>query len=160
MKRPDLARRNFRHGYAVKGKVAPEYKIWCGMIDRCERPGSSVYRHYGGRGVRVAARWRESFAAFLSDVGPRPSPSHQIDRINSGGHYEPGNVRWATSQEQQRNRKNNVLLTIDGATKCLAGWAAEAGLKYDTFYMRLKAGWPPEVAISRPVTELRRVATK
>lgn len=74
------------------------------MIDRCTRAKNRAYNRYGGRGITVCQEWRDSFEAFLRDVGPRPSASHSIDRINNEGNYEPGNVRWATWSTQRHNQ--------------------------------------------------------
>lgn len=93
-----------KHG----GRATPEYAAWSGMIHRCENPNFRQYADWGGRGIRVCARWRSSFADFLADVGPRPSPKHSIDRIDVNGNYEPGNVRWATAVEQNSNRRNSM----------------------------------------------------
>ena len=81
-----------------------EYTIWAGMKDRCYRPRNHKYPRYGGRGISVCDRWRDSFEAFLADMGRRPSRGHSIDRINNDGNYEPGNCRWATAIEQVHNR--------------------------------------------------------
>lgn len=93
--------------------ATPEYSAWHGMIGRCHNQNDQNFRLYGERGIVVCARWRGSFEAFLADVGRRPSPTHSIDRIDSNGNYEPGNVRWATVFTQNRNRRTVSLLTID-----------------------------------------------
>jgi hypothetical protein len=82
-----------------------ERGIWIGMISRCHNPASASYRWYGAKGVIVCFRWRQSFAAFLRDMGPRPSPKHSIDRIDPTGNYEPTNCRWATQLVQARNKR-------------------------------------------------------
>jgi hypothetical protein len=75
------------------------------MKDRCCRPLAYCYHLYGGRGITVCERWQNSFSAFLADMGPKPSPEHSIDRINNDGNYCAENCRWATTKEQQANRR-------------------------------------------------------
>lgn len=82
-----------------------EYAAWVNMRHRCHNPRNKSYPYYGGRGIAVCEQWRTSFAAFITDVGPRPSPRHTLDRIDNAGDYEPGNVRWATWKEQRANRR-------------------------------------------------------
>ena len=89
----------------------PEYVIWGAAKARCFRPTCQDYKDYGGRGITICDSWRDDFAVFLRDVGPRPSPDLTLERINNDGNYEPGNVRWATRLEQahnQRERKRRV----------------------------------------------------
>lgn len=93
------------NGDARRKNKAPEYEIWRGMKKRCENKRTRSWPHYGGRGIRVCAKWSKSYLAFLSDVGRRPSKHHSIDRINNDGNYEPGNVRWADGKTQIANRR-------------------------------------------------------
>lgn len=95
---------NLRHGHAAFDTASPEYRSWRSMIDRCSNPKMPNWQYYGGRGIRVCDAWRTSFEQFLAHLGPRPA-GHTLDRIDSDGHYEPGNVRWSTPQQQARNRR-------------------------------------------------------
>jgi hypothetical protein len=91
-----------RHGHATRR--GPEYVSWMAAKRRCFQPGCAKWADYGGRGITMCARWKENFAAFLEDMGPRP-PGTTLDRIDPNGHYEPGNTRWATAKEQRHNRR-------------------------------------------------------
>lgn len=104
LKTENVRSMHLKHGCARGGKRSAEYRIWIGMIVRCENPRATNYPRYGGRGVAVCARWRDDFGAFLADVGPRPSGLHSLDRIDPTGNYEPANVRWADAATQSRNR--------------------------------------------------------
>jgi hypothetical protein len=140
------------HGESYGGARTPEYVAWVNMIQRCEDPNYIDFHRYGGRGIRVCARWRTSYTAFLADVGRRPSRDHSLDRYpNSDGEYEPGNVRWATEQEQQRNRCTNRIVELNGEKKCLSEVAEMTGIKRETLAMRLNSGMAPEEAVTKPV---------
>lgn len=82
----------------------PTYRSWHSMIARCSYPSMQDWRLYGGRGITVCERWRD-FRKFLADMGERPDGC-SLDRIDSDGNYEPGNCRWATASEQQRNKRS------------------------------------------------------
>jgi hypothetical protein len=75
------------------------------MLQRCNNPRQPAYSDYGGRGIKVCDRWQESFENFLSDMGPRPSDEHSIERIDNDKGYEPTNCRWATAKEQRANQR-------------------------------------------------------
>lgn len=160
-KRPDLAARNFIHGEAVRGNVSPEVKTLNGMIQRCTNPKNNSYRFYGARGITVWEEWQRSPATFVEHVGRKPSPRHTIDRYpNKDGNYEPGNVRWLLKPLQQRNRRDNITLTIDGETRCIAEWAEVAGVVgKNTIYYRHKSGWDDRSAVFTPPLKLRRKQT-
>ncbi len=129
-----------KHGYSRVGKKTAEYKIWCGIKERCNNPHNHRYARYGGRGISVCERWAQDFEAFLSDMGPRPSSEHTIDRIDPDGNYAPENCRWATVKEQQRNRPDNVRVEMDGESLCLAEIAERYGLSRTLVWRRFHKG--------------------
>ena len=128
----------------------PLWELYRAMVRRCHDPSFKHFKNYGGRGIAVCARWRESFAAFVSDVGPRPSPAHTLDRKDNDGNYEPGNVRWATKSQQARNTRFNRLLTARGKTQTLEEWAIETGLPKSTLFNRIRRGWPDDKVVGTP----------
>lgn len=91
---------------------SPEHQSWRAMKDRCQHTTHKSYKDYGGKGIVVCREWEESFDAFYKHIGPRPSPLHTLDRKDSRGNYEPGNVRWATRREQVMNRTSRCYTWI------------------------------------------------
>jgi hypothetical protein len=140
---------------------SPEYTVWKAVKARCFGKAQSA-KPYRDRGITVCQRWanREGFAAFLEDMGPRPSLAHTIDRIDNDGNYScgkctecverdwPANCRWATPTQQGENRSNNRWISAFGKTQILERWAQESGIEKAVIWSRLRAGWPPERAVS------------
>ena len=127
----------------------PEYRIWAGMIARCKADNDRSGR-YAKRGIGVCERWSSSFQNFLQDVGKRPGPQFSLDRIDNDGDYEPGNVRWATTQLQARNRSSNTFLEIRGEKRLLVEWCELYRMPINTVLSRLERGWSTELAVSLP----------
>lgn len=90
-----------------------EYKTWMSMKERCNNKNHSAFKSYGGRGIQVCDRWQSSFKNFYADMGDRPAGC-SLDRINNDKGYSPENCRWATSKQQQSNRRNNVFVLVNG----------------------------------------------
>jgi hypothetical protein len=143
---PDL-----RHGLSR----TPEYRAWQLIRLRCTNPKHAAYPNYGGRGITMHEPWIEDPAAFVAHVGKRPSPAHEIDRIDNNRSYEPGNLRWATRKQQARNRRTNRLVTFRGETLTVAEWCERLSLPVTTISKRIKNGRSPEDALTTPVREKR-----
>jgi hypothetical protein len=128
--------RHTTHG----GYDLPEYSVWQGMKSRCYIPKATHYDCYGGRGITVCDRWRDSFAAFLEDMGRRPSPKHTIERVDVNGNYSPDNCVWLIQDMQKRNTRRNVNITHEGKTMVLAEWSRLTGIPQRTIRRRLQRG--------------------
>jgi len=117
------------------------YHVWASMKDRCYNKNNKAYPDYGGRGITVCDRWRDSYATFASDMGDRPDGT-SIDRIDNDGNYEPGNCKWSTRQEQQRNQRRAVYVTIENTVYRAIELSEKYRLKTDTIVSRAAKGLP------------------
>lgn len=140
------------HGMARKEKIHPIYWTWRGMLQRCENPSDEAYKNYGFRGIKVCDEWHK-FVPFCDwALANGWQKGLQLDRINNNGNYEPGNCRWATPQENSRNRRDNRMITFAGKTQCLAAWADETGIEWCTLWFRInRYRWPIGRALTEPV---------
>ena len=113
------------------------HRTWASMIQRCTKQSNPAYPRYGARGISVDPQWACSFENFQRDVGPRPSSSHTLDRIDNDDGYHKNNVQWATKKQQARNRSSSRMIEISGVSKTLAEWSDLTGVKRTTIAARI-----------------------
>lgn len=135
---------NFKHGRKVT--YTKTYKVWGAMKRRCEVPGSSRYKDYGGRGIAVCERW-QSFENFYQDMGEQPV-GMQIDRIDNHKGYFKENCRWTTNSENARNKRSTKNYTFLGQVCCIAEWAERLGVKEGSLGERFRKGWDTRRALT------------
>jgi len=128
------------------------YRCWQSMIKRCHSSYKQpCQKDYADKGIAVCERWRD-FRNFFCDMGLAPTETHQIDRIDSLGDYEPGNCRWVTPSENSLNRKSTRWITYDGRTLAMSHWANELGMSIRTLKARIDyMKWPLERALTERV---------
>jgi len=158
------SKRSRTHGQ----KHSPEYQTWRSMKHRCYCVTAPGYTNYGGRGIIVCERWRNSFENFLADMGRRPQPAsdYELDRINNDGNYEPGNCRWATRKQQANNRRQgrrgicraSHVVVFEGQRMILADLARRFGIDYHLLHSRLSAGWNLQKSLLNCITPRPPVA--
>ena len=125
--------------------------VWCDMRHRCSMPSHRQFADYGGRGIEVCERWQK-FENFITDMGPRPSSGHSIDRRDNDLGYEPDNCRWATRTEQNSNRRYCIYVKHSDETVTLKEYCRREDLKYRPIVKRIRMrGWPIDLALSVPV---------
>lgn len=140
---------NTTHGHAKNGNISPTFRTWCSVIQRCTDKNGTGYKKYGAKGITVCDRWLNSFESFLADMGERPSSKYSIDRIDPRQGYYPENCRWATMKEQQNNRTNNRLITVDGQTKTLMQWSECLGMNHTSIIGRINRGMNLKDAVTK-----------
>lgn len=139
--------RPFKHGL----HKSPEYRSWYAMKARCDNPNHKAYMRYGGRGITYDPKWK-NFMNFINDMGLKPEPKMELDRIDNDKNYCKENCRWATKKEQTRNRggkRATRLYTYDGKTMCIKDWADYVGIRPQSMQKRLNNNWPLEKAFKK-----------
>lgn len=115
------------------------YGLWKNMLRRCNDPKVPAYKHYGARGISVCERWTD-FEKFFLDMGERPK-GKSLERKNNALGYSPDNCIWATTLDQARNKRTNVLVSIGGVAKPISEWSESFGIPSSRIYARKKLGW-------------------
>lgn len=138
------------HGDNRCGQRTPLYKVWAGILRRCNNPNDKNFPRYGGRGIKICDGWRD-YAIFKKDMGLSYRLGLSIERIDNDGDYEPGNCRWATSKEQARNRRSSRMITFQGETLSLAEWSEKLQMPYSMLQQRFYVlNWPADKAFTTP----------
>ena len=134
------------------------YRIWNGILRRCNNPKSKRYSDYGGRGITVCEEWASDFMCFRSwALKNGYCDDLSLDRKDNDGPYSPENCRWATDYVQANNARSNRLITYKGKTQTMKQWADEYGLNYATLLSRLDRNhWPIEKALLTPARKIKQ----
>lgn len=135
------------HGRSQDSAGSP-YVTWSSLFGRCYNPKNPNYDNYGGRGITVCDRWRESFENFLADMGERP-PGTSLDRRDNDLGYSKENCRWATQTEQMFNTRQTLKIEHEGKTVTIGDLAKESGVSPDVVRRRIADGIPVEKAVSK-----------
>ncbi len=134
-----------RQEYVLDGRSKhPLLKTYNGMKHRCLNPKYTYFRLYGGRGIKICDRWLDpitGFSNFVSDMGEKPSPKMTIERVDTNGHYEKGNCRWAWPIEQSNNTRRNIYFVLEGVKFTLSELCRMVGFNYIRVRKRLVRGW-------------------
>jgi hypothetical protein len=147
-----LLKSNITHGM----RHTDIYNVWVSMKSRCYNIHNRSYPNYGGRGITICTRWKDSFESFFEDMGNPPSSVHQLDRIDNNGSYSLENCRWVTQKENCRNTRSNRFISFNGENLCLTEWQERYGLPRGCIAKRLKRNWTIEEALTTPVGQKRK----
>jgi len=130
---------------------SPTYNTWKNIRARCNNKRNTQYKDYGGRGIKVCKEWG-TFNNFLHDMGKKPGPKFQIERLNNSLGYNKTNCVWATIHTQQRNKRSNHNITYQNKTQCLTDWATELGLSTAVLYARInRLKWSIDKSFNTPL---------
>ena len=132
------------HGQNKGNRPTKLYYTWQAIKRRIFKEYDNRYTDYGGRGLDMSPEWAASFEKFRDDMGNPPTPKHQIDRTDNERGYWPDNCKWVSQTENSNNKRNNIVVTLNGVSKTLPDWCRELGLNYDRCSSRIKHGHKPE----------------
>ena len=137
------------------------YNIWSSMKQRCYYPNAISYPNYGGRGIGICQEWKDSFKAFYDWAMEHGyNDDLTIDRIDYNGNYEPSNCKWSTVKEQAQNKRNNIVLELNGEKHTIAEWGRITGFKVGTLQNRKYAGWSDKKTLTYPLRKHKKYKTK
>lgn len=133
------------------------YHIWNGMIHRCNDESCYSYKNYGGRGISICDKWLDFSTFYEWAIENGYENNLTIERIDVNGGYCPQNCTWVTKSEQNRNKRDNRMITVNGVTKLMCDWASIYGIKIQTLSNRINIyGWDEELAVITPVKNTKR----
>lgn len=145
-RKESIGEKNKKHGMSYHAA----YAVYRSMLDRCRLPTHQAWANYGGRGIKVCARWQESFANFWADMGNTYEKGLTIDRIDNNGNYEKDNCRWVSAKRQARNKRSNIIINTPWGRMTAAEAADRAGVNRTTVYYRLSVGMPDSLVLLAP----------
>lgn len=133
-----------RFKFTPKKDNPKEYSVWLGIKKRCSNKNEKCYKHYGGRGVQMCPRWKNSFSDFLKDMGKKPFSGYSIDRIDNSGGYYKHNCRWATTKEQSINKRTTIFITVpSGEKKHISQVCSNSEVSVAKARRRIRTGFDP-----------------
>lgn len=138
-----------RRGTHHKSRT-PVYHVWTSIKMRCLVPQTPGYKDYGGRGITVCDRWKDSFENFYADMGDIPFEGAQIDRIDNDGNYEPNNCRWATRIENANNQRKTIKIQVGNEEIPLSYLVRDLNIPHETIRYRRRLGWTDEELLAIP----------
>ena len=141
----------------------PLYDVYNAMLSRCYKPNDSSYKNYGGRGIEVDESWQENFINFYNwSINNGWAEGLQLDRRVNDGNYSPLNCRYVSRDVNNRNRRNNIMITAFGETKCLWDWGIDSRCAIGKWGLRNRydrGKWTDmELMISSPKEDINKVA--
>lgn len=153
-----------RHGFTSRNISDPfktkVWDAWHSMKQRCDNPKNCNYSNYGARGIKYFEGWRHDFELFFSDIGLPPTLKHSLGRIDNRADYSATNCRWENPIQQGRNRRTNLVVTINGVSKCAQEWSELAGISSTAFISRIKRGWSDEELLTPRDQFRKRIVNK